>query len=318
MLARQALVVDDVASFRRLISSRLIQRSDFEVSEAGDGWEAVRKAEQIQPELILLDVSLPALNGMEAAERIRRLAPRTKILFISQWFSSDTVCEALYLGAAGYIHKMCLGTDLEPAIAAVLAGSQFVSGRFSEVAATGSASPFRHQAQFYASEATMVQSLADSACTALDSGNAAIVILTEMHRRALVSEFARLGFDATAAMEEGRFLSLDATATLEDFARNGIPELSRFTETVNHWMHRLDSLRRPKRPSLMIFGEVVALLWARGDFESTLRLEQFWNELASQHSFSLYCPYPLALLDNARNSKLIRSMCAVHSEIHSL
>jgi CheY-like chemotaxis protein len=318
MPTRQALVVDDAASFRRLISSGLAQRLDFQISEASDGWEAVQKAQQIQPELILLDVGLPTLNGIEAAVRIRKLSPSTRILFVSQWFSSDVVCEALRLGAAGYIHKVCLGRDLEPAIEAVLKGAQFVSGRFSQDAGIGPERSFRHEALFYSSDNALAKNLADSTCAALESGNAAIVALTEIHWRALLREFAGLGFDPAVAREEGRFLCLDATATLKDFAANGIPELSRFTETVNQWMHKLDSLQRPKRPSLMLFGEVVALLWARGDYESTLRLEQFWNELASQHSFSLHCAYPMGLLDHAQNRKLITSMCPLHSELHSL
>jgi hypothetical protein len=60
------------------------------------------------------------------------------------------------------------------------------------------------------------------------------------------------------------------------------------------------------------------MLWARGDYESTLRLERFWNDLASQHRFSLHCAYPLGLSDHSPSNQLIQSMCAVHSEVHSL
>jgi DNA-binding NarL/FixJ family response regulator len=121
------LVVDDYAPFCQLIRA-MLQRAEFQViGQASDGLEAVRKTQELQPDLILLDVSLPSLNGLETAKRIRTVAPSSKILFISQESDSDVVREALALGALGYVHKSRAQTELWPAIEAVLAGRQFVS-----------------------------------------------------------------------------------------------------------------------------------------------------------------------------------------------
>jgi len=100
------LVVEDYEPFRRFICSTLRKRSGLQiVGEVSDGLEAVQKSQELQPGLILLDVGLPTLNGIEAARQIRKLSPESKILFVSQESSSDVVQEALTIGAQGYIAK---------------------------------------------------------------------------------------------------------------------------------------------------------------------------------------------------------------------
>jgi DNA-binding NarL/FixJ family response regulator len=124
----RVLVIEDFEPFRRLICSTLEGRGDLEViCEVFDGLAAVQKAEELQPDLILLDIGLPTLNGMEAARQIRKLVPEAKILFVSQESSPDVVQEALSLGARGYVVKTRAGSDLLSAVDAVLLEKQFVS-----------------------------------------------------------------------------------------------------------------------------------------------------------------------------------------------
>jgi CheY-like chemotaxis protein len=78
------LVVEDHASFRHLVCAELQGRAQFQTIEVADGLEAVRKAEELQPDLILLDINLPKMNGFEVAKQIRRLAPHARLLFMSQ------------------------------------------------------------------------------------------------------------------------------------------------------------------------------------------------------------------------------------------
>jgi DNA-binding NarL/FixJ family response regulator len=122
------LIVDDFEPFRRLVGSILQARADLRViDQASDGLQAVQKAEEHQPDLILLDIGLPILNGMMVARRVRKLAPSSKILFLTQESSPDVIREGLCLGALGYVYKPRAYSDLLPAIAAVLQGTQFVS-----------------------------------------------------------------------------------------------------------------------------------------------------------------------------------------------
>ena len=117
------LVVEDYAPFRRITCEALQRRAEFEIFEAADGLEALQKAEELQPDLILLDINLPKLHGFEVAARIGRLAPHARLLFMSQESSSDIVRHGFSLGGHGYIHKQRAATDLLPAIDAVLAAN---------------------------------------------------------------------------------------------------------------------------------------------------------------------------------------------------
>jgi two-component system nitrate/nitrite response regulator NarL len=83
------LVVEDHAPFRRLVCTALQRRAEFRAIEAADGSEAVQKAEDLRPDVILLDINLPKLNGFEVAARIRTFAPHTPMIFLSQEFSSN-------------------------------------------------------------------------------------------------------------------------------------------------------------------------------------------------------------------------------------
>lgn len=124
------LVVEDSEPFRKLICIVLRHWShEARVDQTADGLEGVEKARE-QPGLVLIDIQLPRLNGLEAAKQIRLIAPDAKIVFVSQETSIEIVREAIRLGAHGYVHKADVYKDLVPAMEAVLAGKQFVSCGF--------------------------------------------------------------------------------------------------------------------------------------------------------------------------------------------
>ena len=132
MSSIRVLVVEDFEPFRQFLCSMLEKRSELQVvAEVSDGLEAVAKADQLQPDLILLDIGLPSLTGIEAARRIRKLSPESKILFLSQESSADVIEEALSLGAMGYVIKAHAGSELMVAVEAVREGRQFVSSELS-------------------------------------------------------------------------------------------------------------------------------------------------------------------------------------------
>lgn len=125
--------MDDYEPFRQFVASALAQNSELQIiGEISDGLDAVHRAEETQPNLILLDIGLPTLNGIEAACRIRDLSPASKILFFSENRSQEIVEEALRSGAAGYVSKSDAARELLPAIEAVLQGRQFVSSILSD------------------------------------------------------------------------------------------------------------------------------------------------------------------------------------------
>ena len=127
----RVLVVDDFEPIRQFLSSSLQNTSSVYVCwGASDGLEAVQKAEELHPDLILLDIGLPKLNGIEAARRIRKVSPESKILFVCQESSPEVVRQVLALGACGYIVKTDVRRELLEAVNAVLRGERFVGVRF--------------------------------------------------------------------------------------------------------------------------------------------------------------------------------------------
>jgi DNA-binding NarL/FixJ family response regulator len=126
------MVVDDFREWRRKVCSIFQEHQELVVvGEASDGADAVQKAAELKPDLIVLDIGLPKINGIEAAARIAELSPGSKILFLSQENDAGEVQAALETGAWGYVHKLSAGAELLSAVAAILHGRRFVSSGIS-------------------------------------------------------------------------------------------------------------------------------------------------------------------------------------------
>jgi DNA-binding NarL/FixJ family response regulator len=127
------LFVEDFRSYRSVIASLLGKSPHLHsVFEAEDGVEAVEQAQQLKPDVILMDIGLPKLNGIEAARQIRELGLSPKIVFLTQKRDDETVKEAFRLGASGYVLKDRAKADLPVALSAVLQGRRFLSSGLSD------------------------------------------------------------------------------------------------------------------------------------------------------------------------------------------
>ena len=166
----RVLVVEDFLEFRRAVCSLLQAKESFQIEQAADGPEAVQKAAELQPDLILLDIGLPKVNGLEVARRAHEIAPSAKILFVSVESDTDLVREALSLGA-GYVHKPRVESDLLPAIEAVLRGEKFVSSDLQPNGRTDD--PSRHEIQFCSTDSVLLGSFARFLEDAMEAGNPA-------------------------------------------------------------------------------------------------------------------------------------------------
>ena len=124
------LTVDDFEPWRKFVRTVLQERPHFRnILEVSDGLEAVQKARELQPNLVLLDIGLPTLNGLEAARRIRVLAPYSKIVFLTENHDPDVAAAALQTGSQGFVVKIDAERELLVAVEAVMAGKRFVSQR---------------------------------------------------------------------------------------------------------------------------------------------------------------------------------------------
>jgi DNA-binding NarL/FixJ family response regulator len=124
----QVLIVEDFQAYRAFVVSLLREKPSLQiVCEVEDGLQAVARAQELSPDLILLDIGLPGLNGIETARQILKIIPESRIVFLTQETASEVVHEAFNLGAWGYVVKSQAGRELLGAIEAVLDGKRFVS-----------------------------------------------------------------------------------------------------------------------------------------------------------------------------------------------
>ena len=124
------LIVDDFEPWRRAVCTILAEDTDLEiVGECFDGLDAVQKCRDLQPDLVLLDIQLPKMNGLDAARQICEVSPHTKILFLSSYHCVEIMRDALKIGAA-FVVKADAARDLLPIVRAVVRNEPFLRFRF--------------------------------------------------------------------------------------------------------------------------------------------------------------------------------------------
>jgi signal transduction histidine kinase len=172
-----------------------------------------------------------------------------------------------------------------------------------------------HVVQFYSSDEFLVNELVRLVGNSLASGQSSIVIATKEHREHLNSCLKQQGLNLDVAVEEDRYIPLDAAETLSTFMVENQPDKHRFTEVLDRILLRVNRSASRRDLRLTVFGEMVALLWADGKIDAAIRLEQLWNELAERHDFSLTCAYPTRFFDRPEHADPFLQVCAAHSTL---
>jgi len=315
------LLADDYKDWRNQVRSLLQARPELQViCEASDGSEAVQKAEELKPDLILLDIGLPKLNGIEAARRIRQLSPGSKIIFLSQDNSLDVVQEALSTGALAYVHKAHAGSELLPAVRAVFRGERFVSTSikgYKLTEAPEAKTTHRHEVQFYSDDAVFLDSFTRCIAAALKADNGAIVVATKSHRDSLLQRLKAECVDVDGAIQQGTYISLDAADTLSTIMVNGLPDPVLFFESVSGLIEAVSKASKAEHPRVAFCGERVGLLWAEGKTDAAIRLEQLCNDLVKTHEVEILCAYPLSSSYGVDDEHAFQRICSEHSAVYS-
>lgn len=316
----RVLLVDDYAPIRDYVRSALHRRPEFHVTaEASDGADAVRKAQQHQPGLILLDIGLPNINGIEAARRIREVSPLSRIILLTEMRSWSFAEEALHCGAGGYVVKSDMARELLPAIDAVLKGGKFVSSSLDTRALgdrPGLVRECRHEAGFFTDDHWLLDHAADFVSNTLKDGNSAIVLATEPHRNAILKRLVSSRHDLTNAIEQSRYIEVDADEALVTFMVAGQPDRQRFLNAFNTLLDRAAHASRGSQGRIAIFGECVQLLCARGNFGAALEMEHFGNHLFEHYDLHLLCGYSINCLHNGMGSHMFQEIRDAHTAVH--
>jgi hypothetical protein len=174
----------------------------------------------------------------------------------------------------------------------------------------GEIAPCEHVAQFYDEEAVLLDTLTGFIGGGLKAGESSIVIATPAHLEALAAQLKKFGVDVTSAQSRDQYICMDAEEALANFMVNQWPNDQKFFDFVTGLIGRA----RVKSHRVRAFGEMVALLWARGDVAATVRLEFLWHQICQSQTFALFCAYPKAgfTQDPLQSLEVIR---ATHSRI---
>jgi DNA-binding NarL/FixJ family response regulator len=329
----RVLLVEDYQPFRRFLSSTIQAKLDWnDIHEAADGSDAVQKAEDLKPQLILLDIGLPVLNGIEAARQIKKVCPDSRILFVSQETSADIVEEALKAGGEGYVCKMDAGAELLAAIDSVIRGERYVSKSLSSTLRSNVYSPqtaivsrerlqinipHNHEVGFYSDDQSLLDGFALFAGTALKRSKAAIVLATERHQEALLAMLQASGIDMAAAIDQGRYVALDPADILSSFMVDGLPDPVRFHKAAVDLIVKTAESVGGNTRCVAACGECAPTLWQSGNAEAAIRLERLWDEIGKSYGVQIFCGYLLASFQGGIGSFVFERICKVHSAVIS-
>jgi len=329
----RVLVVDDFEPWRRSTRLMLQQHSGLRVvGEVSDGLEAVRQAQELQVDLILLDIGLPSLNGIAAAKQIRKLSPKSKILFVSQESSPEVALEALST-SDGYVVKTEAGRELLTAVDAILRGARFMGSKlagqgFRETAGDrvpeGIGSEIeqnkpiahRHEVVFYSDHQSFLGDLAEFIERALKAGNAAIAVASESDRNSLRLRLEASGLDIAAAAHEGRYIALDATDTLSSFVVDGLPDADRLLQGFGNLLLAAGKAAKGEYPRVVAGGQIAPLLCAQGQAEAAIQVEKLTNHLVKTYDVEVLCGYPRQSFDSDQGRRVFQQICAEHSCVY--
>jgi hypothetical protein len=167
-----------------------------------------------------------------------------------------------------------------------------------------------HFVEFYKTEAFLVDCVRDFLTVGVVTRGAVIVVATQAHQSMFEHALWEAGIDISETQHSGRFVTLDASEALARFMVDGMPDPPRFKATIGELVSRAVQTGRDVR----IYGEMVAVLWEEGNVAAAIALEDLWNELATRYPFSLFCAYPIHVLDAEANTPGCRTICGQHSK----
>lgn len=338
------IVAEDHEPFRRFLVASLQERPELQVlAEVGDGLEAVLKVQELEPDLVLLDIGLPVLNGIEAAQRMHKASPKSRILFVSQETSADIVQAALALGAQGYVVKIDAGRELLKAVDAVVRGETFLStsvaghnassvkhsqrhgatrrnetvkSNVTEIPQKAETSG-QHEVLFYRNDRTLTDGWSEFITAALQSGNAIILVATKLHRDSVLAKLQANSVDVVTVVKQGRYFSLDAAEILSAIMADGRPDPARFLHAATNLIKSVRAAAGGGYRRVLVCGECDPPLWTIGKGEAAIDFEQLWNRVAASQDVDILCAYPSFPMCQEDHEGIYKRICSEHSAVYS-
>jgi CheY-like chemotaxis protein len=304
------VVADD---HRRMLDavSRLLMDDFHVVAAVTDGRQAVDAVLRLDPDIAVLDITMPELDGFRTAQALKHAGARAKVVFLTLHDADEYVEAALRSGAKGYVLKARMEADLPRALHYALAGRSFFPSLTSLSTMAGDVGA--HVLHFRPRDASFHDDVVEMLLGALARGEMAVVVGTPGLRTSLASGLTAAGCDVSTMRAKGDYLEFDAADALSQVMRNGRPDAGEVGKMVDE-LERLRLARRPAgRNRVTVFGEMAGLLLQEGDFDAAIQLEQTWSGLTRALPYLTICSY--SLFDEARHPDAWTAMCAEHSAV---
>ena len=307
----RVLLADDHIVFLESVSRLLAATFDI-VAVAGDGRQALDLAMRLRPDVVVLDVAMPELDGFQTLDQLRRDGSDTRVVFLTMHRDDEFVCAAINAGAHGYVLKSRIH-DLISAIDHALAGRLFVPSLTSLSTVAGS----RHTVLFHDNDRHYLDEVSQLVGATLRSGEQVVIVASEATRIGVAQRLQARQMNLARLAERGNYVEQDSALALSQVMHDGRPDKERLAEIV----HGLDRLRMaaPNGPRgrLTIVGDLTVSLWRHGDFAAALELERLWNELTHALPFFTVCVYPSDCFVHSAARNQLPNVCAEHNAVIS-
>ena len=303
----RVLLADDDLGVLKAVSRTLATEFDV-VATVTDGRKALEAVPLLDPDVIVLDISMPGLNGFQTAEELKRVGSRARIVFLTMHEDDGFVSKAIRCGAMGYVVKTHASSDLSPALHYALAGRRSLPS-LTPLVMTGVDA---HAVQFCGDDKTGLDGAAAVLSSALHRGDTVATVLIESNGGAIALRMKERGWNLADLRKQGRYVAFDAEEVATRIMRAGRPHRDSIAEMVAALESARTASAAGARSHLTIVGEIAAVLCRRGNPEAALELERLWDELTHSLPILTVCMYPTGCFDH---DGLASDIAAHHSVV---
>jgi CheY-like chemotaxis protein len=302
------VVADDHVRVLESVAT-LLQRDFTVVASAHDGPRALEASERLDPDVVLLDVTMPGLSGLQVARELKRSGSRARIVFLTMHPAHDYIEAALRAGGHGYVLKTRIQPDLVSAVNHVLSGQIFVPTLSAMSMAANSAGG--HAVYFYRDQSIFLREAAGLAGTMLRRGEPFVIVGDETTRHGIVRLLQERGVDVALAAERRQYRAVGTGTFLSQTTRNGWPD----ADAINTTIHELEQFRvnaaNGPRARITIVGDMTPV-WRGEAPDAAFELERLWDSLAAPVPFFTVCAYAADCFSAKGSPSPRATVCAAH------
>ena len=264
------------------------------VAAVGSGTDAIAATTRLDPDIVVLDIAMPGLDGFQTASAIAARGPRPRIAFMSAHLEDEYILEGLNRGGSAFVAKPRMRQDLVPALEHSLAGHTSIP---SAACFPAGAVPPATATIFdlYGADCSLAAAVADFFAAALEAEHSIVAIATPAHLDELQAQLAARDVDVAGLIENGRYSPVDAHEAIDALVVNGGTDEARFVATFDPIVEAACRAGGASR-HVSVFGEIAPVLCGRRQQAAALAIERMSIAYAASHPISVLCGYSAEVL----------------------